>query len=31
MCIRMGRGAEDVSMEGAELLERSMIDITDGP
>ena len=27
----MGRGAEDASMEGAELLDRSLVDIADGP
>ena len=31
MHIGMGRGAEDVSVEGAELLDRSMVDIVDGP
>ena len=30
MHIGMGRGAEDASMEGAELLDRSVVDITDG-
>ena len=30
MRIGMGRGAEDASMEGAELLDRSVVDITDG-
>ena len=30
MCFGMGRGAEDASMEGAELLDRSVVDIADG-
>ena len=31
MCIGMGRGAEDASMEGAELQDRSVADIANGP
>ena len=31
MCIGMGRGAGDASMEGADLLDRSVVDIVDGP
>ena len=31
MHIGMGRGAEDASIEGAELPDRSMVDIANGP
>ena len=31
MCIGMGKGAEDMIMEGAELLDRSIVDVVDSP
>ena len=31
MCIGMGRGAEDASMEGVEPQDRPVADIADGP